>query len=304
MKLAELPAREFATQINRAGVVLRAGRFSVRLLSPLASVAAGVHSLYADSEWLDTAFADFTVRVQPASGLRRWYRPQALFSLNGALPFAPLPLAHAYPLLEWGLNWCVSNHCHQYLIVHAAVVEKHGKALILPGTPGAGKSTLCALLTTRGGWRLLSDELTLIDLASGLVHPNPRPVSLKNASIGVVRREVPEAVLSPAVRDTLKGTVAHLRPPGDSIKRVDEPAFPALIVFPRFVEGVEGRLSPLVKGEAFMRMADNAFNYSILGAVAFRALAALVDRSDCFEFSYGGDVDEALVAMDSLVASS
>ncbi|MEQ9395849.1 HprK-related kinase A [Haliea sp.] len=303
MRLAELPAQEFAAQLGGEGVVLRAGRFSVRLMSPLANVADGVHKLYADSDRLDPAFADFTVRVQPASGLRRWYRPQALFSLNGALPFAPLPLAHAYPLLEWGLNWCVSNHCHQYLIVHAAVVEKHGQALILPGAPGAGKSTLCALLTTRGGWRLLSDELALIDLASGLLHPNPRPVSLKNASIGIVQRTVAEAVLSPAVADTLKGTVAHLRPPPDSIARVDEPAAPALIVFPRFIEGAQAKLAPLPRGDAFMRMADNAFNYSILGAAAFRALAALVDQSRCYEFPNGGDVDDTLATMDALVES-
>jgi len=303
MRLAALPAQELAAQMAREGVVLRAGRFSVRLVSPLATVAQGVHKLYADSERLDTDFADFTVRVEPASGLRRWYRPQALFSLNGALPFAPLPLAHAYPLLEWGLNWCVSNHCHQYLIIHAAVVEKNGQALILPGTPGAGKSTLCALLTTRGGWRLLSDELTLIDLASGQLHPNPRPVSLKNTSIDILRRTVPEAVLSPPVADTLKGTVAHLRPSGDSVLRVHEPAEPALIVFPRFIPGEKASLSPLMRGEAFMRMADNSFNYSILGADAFRALAALVDKSRCFDFPNGGDVDTALSTMDDLIAS-
>ncbi|MEQ9462698.1 MAG: HprK-related kinase A [Haliea sp.] len=301
--MGELPAPEFAAQLGGEGVVFRAGRFSVRLLSPLASVAEGVHSLYADSDTLAPAFADFTVRVQPASGLRRWYRPQALFSLNGALPFAPLPLAHAYPLLEWGLNWCVSTHCHQYLIVHAAVVEKHGQALILPGTPGAGKSTLCALLTGRGGWRLLSDELALIDLASGLLHPNPRPISLKNASIGIVQRTVADAVLSPAVADTLKGTVAHMRPPPGSMVRVLEPAVPALIVFPRFIDGVEGKLAPLPRGEAFMRMADNSFNYSILGAEAFRVLAALVDQSRCFDFPNGGDAAEAIATMDALVQS-
>ncbi len=303
MRLAQLPAKEFAEQMGREGVILRAGRFSVRLVSPLASVAQGVHSLYGDSDRLETDFADFTVRVEPAAGLRRWYRPQALFSLNGALPFAPLPLAHAFPLLEWGLNWCVSSHCHQYLIVHAAVVEKHGKALILPGTPGAGKSTLCALLTTRGGWRLLSDELTLIDIASGQLHPNPRPVSLKNASIDVLRREAPDTLMSPPVADTLKGTVAHLRPSRDSIVRMNEPAAPALIVFPRFIAGEQARLSELTRGEAFMRMADNSFNYSILGTVAFRTLAALVDKSRCFEFPNGGDVDAALSTMDALIAS-
>lgn len=302
MKLADIPATTLAAEARTSGLHFRAGRFSVRLLSPIASVIRGVQGMYGDCELLDLPFADFTVQVRPPPGLRRWYRPQALFSLNGARPFAPLPLAHAYPLLEWGLNWCVSNHSHQYLIIHAAVVEKQGRALILPGTPGSGKSTLCALLTGRGGWRLLSDELTLIDLATGLLHPNPRPISLKNQSIDIVRRELPDCVLSPSVLDTLKGTVAHLQPSRHSIDAVDEPAQPALIVFPRYSADAATELVPLPQGEAFIRMADNSFNYSILGATAFKALAALVDCSRCFEYPNNGDIDQALAVMDELIA--
>lgn len=302
MTLAELSAATFAERAQEGGLHFRAGRFGIRLISPLASVLDGVRLMYADAELLDRPFADFSVRVKPARGLRRWYRPQALFSLSGALPFAPLPLGHAYPLLEWGLNWCVSNHCHQYLIVHAAVVEKYGRALILPGVPGAGKSTLCAVMTGRGGWRLLSDELALLDLADGLLYPNPRPVSLKNASIDIVRREIPDCVLSAPVHDTLKGTVAHLRPSVESFSAVDTPAEPALIVFPRYAEGAVNELRSLPQGEAFIRMADNSFNYSILGVAGFEALGALVDRSRCFEYPNGGDLDRALADMEALVS--
>ncbi|MFZ0258270.1 MAG: hypothetical protein WAN46_22150, partial [Gammaproteobacteria bacterium] len=38
---------------------------------------------------------------------------------------------------------------------------------------------------------------------------------------------------------------------------------------------------------AFMRAAQNAFNYSRLGTVAFRTLADLIEASDCFELAYG-----------------
>jgi predicted ATPase len=46
-------------------------------------------------------------------------------------------------------------------MLHAAVVEKNGKALILPALPGSGKSTLSAALAMNG-WRFLSDEFTMI----------------------------------------------------------------------------------------------------------------------------------------------
>lgn len=115
-------------------------------------------------------------------------------------------------MLEWGLNWCVSMHAHHYLIIHAAVVEKNGLAAILPAPPGSGKSTLTAGLVL-SGWRLLSDELTLIDRRTGLLHALPRPVSLKNQSIDVIRQFNPEAFINRVSHDTSKGSVAHMRPP-------------------------------------------------------------------------------------------
>lgn len=302
MKLAETPHVELIADARMGGLQFRAGRFVVRLYTPLAWVVEVVQRMYAECERLNQPFSDFTIRLVRGRGLHRWYRPQARFALDRQFPFAPLPLAHAYPLLEWGLNWCVYQHCHQYLIIHAAVVEKNGRALILPGVPGAGKSTLTAFLTGRGGWRLLSDELALIDLENGLLHPNPRPISLKNASIDLVRRGLPGCELSPLVRDTLKGTVAHLRPTAQSIARTNTPARPSLIVFPRYAPDTVTALEPLPQGEAFMHMADNAFNYGILGETAFHALARVVGQSRCYMFPNSGDVDQTLALMDERIA--
>jgi HprK-related kinase A len=83
-------------------------------------------------------------------------------------------------MLEWGMNWCIASHMHYYLMLHAAVLERDGHALIMPGDPGAGKSTLTAALML-DGWRLLSDEIALIDRNDGLLYGLARPVSLKNA---------------------------------------------------------------------------------------------------------------------------
>ena len=72
-------------------------------------------------------------------------------------------MAQGFAMFEWGLNWVVANHAHQFAIVHAAAVEKDGRGFIFPGAPGSGKSTLCAALVSRG-WRLLSDEMAMISL--------------------------------------------------------------------------------------------------------------------------------------------
>lgn len=204
MKLLQLPPAELRRQLAGTGVWLRTGPFSLKVQSRIPHVAEGLAELYGQFEVRSAheAFADFHVSVNPPASLRRWLRPQVAFSFDGMRPFKPLPRDQAFPMLEWGLNWCVSTQAHHFLIIHAAVVEKNGLAAILPAPPGSGKSTLTAGLVL-SGWRLLSDELTLINRKTGLIQPLPRPVSLKNQSIEVIRQFDPEAYINRASHDTI-----------------------------------------------------------------------------------------------------
>src|SRR3546814_969352 len=72
--------------------------------------------------------------------------------------------AYEMRISDWSSDVCSSDL--QFLIIHAAALEKSGRAAILPGAPGSGKSTLTAYLV-HNGWRLLSDELALISLQHG-----------------------------------------------------------------------------------------------------------------------------------------
>jgi HprK-related kinase A len=290
--VAELSDHELEEQLAGPGLRLRTGPVVSRIQSRLPAVVRAIALHYAEYPAEEgESFADFHVRVGRPRNVRRWLRPQAQFYVDGNMPFTPLPLDQAFPMLEWGLNWCISAHCHQYLIFHAAVVERSGRALILPAPPGSGKSTLCAGLINRG-WRLLSDELTLLDIASSRVVPVPRPVSLKNASIDVIRAYAPAAVIGPTVRDTTKGSVAHMRVPSDSVRRASETARPGWVVLPRYQAGAAARLTALSKARALIQLVDNAFNYSAHGREGFEFLAQFVDRCGCYEFVYG-DLEEA-----------
>lgn len=297
---ADVPiSKELLRRLGSAGLYLTTGPFTVRLQTAIPSVAEGLAKLYADFPLAETAaFADFHVRLERPRNHRRWLKPQVMFRLDGKSPFKPLPLDQAFPMLEWGLNWCVSNHAKSYLILHAAVVEKDGAAAVLPAPPGSGKSTLCAALIHRG-WRLLSDELTLIRLADGAVVPLPRPVSLKNQSIDLMQSYLQDGVFSRRVRDTLKGDVAHLKPPLDSVKRADLVARPAWIIFPKYEPGVVPSLTPVLPSQAFMQVAANAFNFSSLGKRGFDVLANTVDASLCYDFRYSR-LDDAVATFAAL----
>jgi HprK-related kinase A len=125
------------------------------------------------------------------------------------------------------------------------------------------------------------------------VHPVPRPVSLKEGSIRVIREFIPEAEFGPLWPKTPKGLMSHVRAPQDSVRRMHETALPAWIVFPKYERGAECELTPVSKARALFRTAENAFNYSVLGAGGFETLTALIDRCDCYEFVYS-DLSEAL----------
>jgi HprK-related kinase A len=298
--VGELESGDLRRRLRGPGLRVRIGpivaevRSSFGLVESAIALHYAAHDVVAPSE-----FADFHVSVSPPFGPRRWIKRQSFFHFDGNVAFLPLAASQAFALLEWGLNWCISSHCHQYLIVHAAVLERNGKALVLPAPPGSGKSTLCAGLVARG-WRLLSDELALLELTGDRLIPVPRPISLKNASIATIARFWPEGVMSPVVHDTIKGSVAYVRPPAPSVQRANRHAAPGWIVLPQYVKGAPTELAALSRCEAFIRLVDNAFNYNVHGRAGFDALAELVAASRCFRFSYGGDLHDAVRVFDAL----
>lgn len=302
VRLGALPPQDLQARLAAGRLCLRTGPFSLRLQSRLAHVAEAVGLLYAEHPLLpeEGTFFDFHPRVDAQPGLRRWLRPQAQFELDGHRPFSPMALAQAAPMMEWGLNWCVTEHAHQYIVVHAAALERGGRVAVLPAPPGSGKSTLCAALVNRG-WRLLSDELALIDPARGLLLPLARPVSLKNRSIEVIRSFAPEARFSAVVHDTLKGSVAHMKPPAESVRRDQEPARLGWIVFPRYQAGAPLRAQALSRARGFMQLLDHAFNYHLHGSRGFECLAEMVAPAQSLDFSYS-QLDEATRFFERLAA--
>ncbi len=303
MKLGDLSVPQVQQALASGTFTLRTPPFVVRLKSDLPRVAHDLLRLYPRFE-LGAAddFADFHLEVLRESGFRRWLKPEARFYADGEAAFSTLPAAQAFHMVEWGMNWAVTSLAHQYLVYHAAALERGGQALLLPAPPGSGKSTLTAALAHRG-WRLLSDELSLLDPQQGVVFGMARAVNLKNAAIDVIRRFTPAAILTEPVPDTLKGTLALMKAPDESVARVHEPARPAWIISPRFEAGSPTLLAPTDKASMLLLLAEQAFNYDIHGRAGFEMTADLVDRCDCLELVYS-DLDDAIARLDALAAGA
>ena len=300
MKLASLSRSDLTKRVIAGQFRIRIGPFNIRLSSAYTGVVDLIHQLYSDYELEAPAgISDHNLRLARPRLLRRFYRPQVRFLTDGYSPFAPFPVDHAFPLFEWGLNWCVATYSHQFLMLHAAVVEKNGRAVLLPAWPGSGKSTLCAALVHRG-WRLLSDEFGLLRPGINAIVPFPRCIPLKNESIAVMRDFAPEAISGPVFTKTRKGDVSHLKAPAESVQRSAEVAVPGFVIFPRYMPGKQAILKPLPKARAFMKLAGNSFNYELLGEKGFQTVALLIRSCSSFLFHYG-DLEKAVQVMDSLV---
>lgn len=265
---------------------LKIGPFNVNLNSNVPSIHRHIEKLYQDYPIvLNDDPIDFYIAITRGGGFRYFYRPQVNFSFDGQKPFAPLPLTQAAGMFEWGLNWCVANTAHQFLIIHAAVVEKNGIVLIMPGTPGSGKSTLCASLVCQG-WRLFSDEMALCSLEDGLIYPIPRPVSLKNKSIQIINEISHDIEFGQVISNTVKGDIAHMKAPKSAIVNQDLAAAPAFLIFPSYSPDSEARLDVIPKSRALMMLVENSFNFNTLGDFAFECAVNLIDNVECYSFEY------------------
>lgn len=278
---------------------LRIPPFTVRVRSGLSSVIEHLKFFYRTyPSGPSDGFVDFDICIAPGRGTRRLVRRQARFVVDGEDPFLPLPIDQAAPLLEWGLNWTIASRPLGFLVMHAAVLARDHRAVVLPGFPGAGKSTLCASLAWLHGWRLLSDELAILDPVDGMLVPNPRPISLKNESISIVA-SFPGVEIGPSYLDTRKGTISLASIPPASIAAAEERAQCEWMVFPTFTPGAAPSLEEITRAESFALISEQSFNRERMGETGFLALCAMLDRARCFRIEYGS-TDDGLDLMERI----
>lgn len=280
---------------------LQVGPVSFRIGSQWRQPVAQLRRLYGGYPQPDGVCA-FTVRLEAERIWRRWIRPSVAIRGDYVLPdAAPLPLALGLLAAEMGMNLQMALGQKRFLLLHAASVERDGRALLLTGHSGAGKSTLGALLGERG-WRFMGDEFALLGLEDGLLHPFPRAVSLKNESLALFDGVDPVR-LGPILAGTPKGTIRHLRPNAEAIARMNVPARPVMILFPRFGRDLEPAVRDVGAAEAFMRLTQASTNYVALAERGFDALTRFVGALPSRAIDYA-DTGQAEALVDELWRSA
>jgi HprK-related kinase A len=296
--LRHLTADEISQRLAGGELPLRVGPYIYNIKSNLPSISAGVQTLYADFGLAEPGeFIDYNIAIL-SSGLLQRIRGEVEFQFDGKSPFDVIPIGQAYAFLEWGMNWCVSLHTNEYLKLHAAAVSRHNTAIIFPGIPGAGKSTLCAALGL-SGWRILSDEHAMIDPDTTQIIPLCRPVSLKNESIDVIKSFSSSAVFGPTSKETHKGHVAHMKADAHPLSHNTEKMKVSTVIFPKFSPDEPQRMSKRRRTDSFILAAYHSFNYSLLCEAGFNVMENLMNTVDCYDLVYH-DLEWAIQAVDSV----
>jgi len=299
--LASIGRREVRRALNKGTLRLHLGPFVTALRSSNRYLHDYFLDIYRDCPVSVGAgiIADYYLRVGAPNVLRRFIRPQVLPDPGFHFPTLPLPVHMAPLALEMGMNLSAALQCFRFTMFHAGVVAKGQDAVMIAAHSGGGKSTLTAAMM-EAGYRLLSDEFAILRRDRVALMPYPRPVSLKNASIDVVREMAGEGALSKPLVGTPKGTVAYRRARASDIQAMDEEATPKLLIFPTFKENSSVVVSPVEPADAAMRLIAGSPNYQVVGRAAFETTMAMMDGLKAFEIRYGNTADSVKLVQDLL----
>jgi len=176
-----------------------------------------------------------------------------------------------------------------YVIVHAGVVARGDRAVVLPGHSGSGKSTLVAGLV-RAGYDYLSDEMAAFDPATAQLIPVPRAMTIKRGSMNLFPGL--EDGFGPGERQLLNGAIFVRAEDLDSTV-VRGPRRLDAVVSPSYAPNVATELTPMSRAEAVSVLATNAFNLDAWGGRGIRVLAEAARAAECYRLAFGS-LDEAV----------
>ena len=212
------------------------------------------------------------------------------------------------PELEAAINSQVLHTYTEYFQLHAGVMARDNRAVVFTGKSGTGKTTLTAGLLARD-WKYVCDEFALIDPDSLLVYPFPKPLSIKQGGLELIR----ELGLPICDRDWVSPKVdrrfTFVVPAEARADCLAAPCAIDVILFATRREHMPPGLTRLTESEAAMTLYRFGLNTHDLKRAGFDAAVSLARRTRCFEVNLGSlehdcDMIESLMSESPLAAQS
>jgi hypothetical protein len=190
--------------------------------------------------------------------------------------------AEAVAWLLWHVNQQAAIGSSRYLLLHSAAVELGGRALLVPGSSGAGKSTTCAALVQAGAG-YLTDELVALEPRTTTVVPFAKSLHLDHGArhaLGIGEGSVePGHAAAPD----------HVAPSVLASHPIGSPCVPRWIAFPDR-DGRDGAGSDIVRlsaPDALVELLAHSVNLDRHGGKGLEVLAELAQSCKCYRLTYG-----------------
>lgn len=157
----------------------------MRIAGPVAEIDLLMNSLYTNCQEPPEAKPDVVYQVEADGGGYKVFRLDSARSGESAGPceaFRPPDNNTLFWWLENELCEGAMERARGMLLIHGAAVERDGRATIIMGKSYSGKSTL-AIHLIRNGFKLLSDEVILVDIDTGRLKPFPRNLLVREGAL-------------------------------------------------------------------------------------------------------------------------
>jgi energy-coupling factor transporter ATP-binding protein EcfA2 len=173
--------------------------------------------------------------------------------------------------------------------LHVACLNTHGGAILLCGSPGAGKSTLAAFLA-RSGFDLAGDDIAVFDPTTGMIMGVALPLTLKGGSWPFLIDGWPEITEYPIERRKDDVRVRYLPIPKSSAARWSPVR--AIIDLDRSEAAPVSMLSWSKVDCLQMLLGEAHSSTGICSHRSLQKLMTMVEGAEIFRLSYG-EAEEA-----------
>ena len=180
------------------------------------------------------------------------------------------------------------------LAIHAAVLQKSGTTIVIPGESGAGKTTLTVALL-QSGWAYASDEAFALDWRGDATSPYPRPLGVSDWTAEEL-----------AVHTGVSGIGERFMRACDFGSKTVTPGFRVdhVLLLDRSEPAGQPALLPIHRAEALEALVRQGFTHPRDPERAIRLLADVVRGAQTWRLSYGDPAQAAQLLHHALAAEN